>query len=241
MPVSEQTLEAARRLSRPAVEAVLADSYPAVCRMARALTGREGAARQLTAAILKRGLHVLPTWRAGAIPENWFYHHTVIAARMAPGEMPSLKDDLLVLADEQPANEYLAFVAALRKLPSQQREAFILHHGERLNERLLGVAMDCSAGAAAAHLAAATQALDAVTGKQCAALSARLSRAYARLGPTQQAVLPMVRRRVRQTLWRRRVRRAIRAAAAIAIVAALAYAAWHWRAQLSELASRKSK
>lgn len=171
MPVSEETFEAARRLSRPAVEAVLADSYPAVCRMSRALTGREGAARQLMSAVLKRSLRVLPSWRAGASPENWFYHHTVIAARQAPGAPPDAAHDLLVAAAGEAPREYIAFISALRKLPLQQREAFILHHGERLNERLLGVAMDCSAGAAAAHLNAAADSLNAIAGDRARPLT----------------------------------------------------------------------
>ncbi|HZL34929.1 MAG TPA: hypothetical protein VFC78_06450 [Tepidisphaeraceae bacterium] len=239
MPVSDEVLDRARKLSRPAVEAVLADSYPAVCRLSRALAGREGAARQIMAGVMKRSVRVLPTWRSGSSPENWFYHHTILAARRSAGSPPTPREDLLSIAAGADApGDYVAFVLAIRKLVPQQREAFILHYGERLNERLLGVAMDCSAGAASAHLNAAKEAIGAVAGQRGTALTALFARAYARLSPTQEAVIPLVRRPIRAALWRRRLRRLVRRVIVLAILTALAYAGWHWRAQLAGWVAR---
>jgi DNA-directed RNA polymerase specialized sigma24 family protein len=236
MAVSEETLARAQRFDRSAAEAVLADSYAAVHRIARGLTGREGPAKQVVAGVLTRSLRVLPSWRKGVSPENWFYHHTVLTSRAAAanGDSPGAREDLLLAGLEEPPAEYLAFITALRKLPAQQREAFILHHGERLNDRLLGVAMDCSTGAARTHLQAATENLDTVTGGRAAESGVLLGRAYARLGPTEQSVLPYVRGRVRAELWRRRWRRFVRRVIMLAVLGGLAWAGWHWRARLVE-------
>ena len=85
--------------------------------------------------------------------------HGATAALRADGN----QDPLVARASfADPA--YTAFVRAVRGLPEQQAEAYLLYHGERLNERLLGVAMDCSAAAAANHLQAATDALTAMSG-----------------------------------------------------------------------------
>ena len=110
--------------------------------------------------MIRRSLRVLPKWRTGVVPENWFYHHTLLSARGFLARPPDPHQDLLVTAAPAPKDprdaapptgeialawvgpdeaSYVAFVRALRNLPAQQAEAFILHHGERLNERLLGV------------------------------------------------------------------------------------------------------
>jgi hypothetical protein len=46
-------------------------------------------------------------------------------------------------------------VNAVRKLPDQQQEAFLLTHAQRWNTRLCAVAMDCSTQAVETHLAEA--------------------------------------------------------------------------------------
>ena len=64
---------------------------------------------------------------------------------------PAPNQDLLITVGPTGLPAYAGFIRALRTLPVQQAEAFILHHGEHLNERLLGVAMDLSTGAAGSH------------------------------------------------------------------------------------------
>src|SRR5687767_1682334 len=81
MPVPEEVVRRAKKFDRRAMEEIVSDAYPSVYRMAHALTGRPGAARQVLHDVIRRSLRVLPTWRAGAVPENWYYHHTLLAAR----------------------------------------------------------------------------------------------------------------------------------------------------------------
>ena len=233
MPVSEDIIARARRLDRSAAEVLLTEVYPTVWRVAHALTGRAAAGRQVVDTVFRLSLRVMPTWGKGLMAENWFYHHTLHNARPAASNPPAISEDLLITAAPgQPSPRYVAFISALRKLPVQQREAFVLHYGERFNERLLGIAMDSSTTAARLHLSAATEALDAVTQGHATELAAHMAEAYARLSPTEKTVVPYVRTQVGRAIWRRRVRRAVRRLILLAILGALAYAGWQYRAKL---------
>jgi len=232
MPIPDDVVRRAQNYDRRAMEQILAEAYPSVYRMAHALTGRPGAARQVLHDVLRRGLRVLPNWRAGSIPENWFYHHTLLTARALSSILPDPRQDLLVTAAAEAAHDplYIGFVRAVRNLPRQQAEAIILHHGERLNDRLLGVAMDCSTGAAHTHLAAARQALAAVSGAGVEVLTTTLERAYQSLTPPPAAIAPVARRYVSRTLRPRRLRRLVRLTLLLALLAA-GYFAWRERAR----------
>jgi len=83
----------------------------------------------------------------------------------------------------------VAFVSALRQLETQQREAFLLHHCERLNARYSALAMDCSTEAADNHLKAADQSLRLVAGADFDALAKKLADAYAHLAPDPNAAV----------------------------------------------------
>jgi hypothetical protein len=121
--------------------------------------------------------------------------------------------------------EYAAFLKALRALPTQQQEALILNHGEHLNPRYLGVAMDCSSEAAANHLRVATLQLEQMAGASAPKLMAELERIYRGLSPPADRVRPEIRRRIRRFLLPRRLRRWL----VPIILAAIAWALWHWR------------
>lgn len=227
--MSDEAIAKVRKLDRRAVEAVLAESYPAVHRMAHGLTGRSAAAQRVIRLVFRRGLRVIPGWRKGIIPENWFSHHTLLTARDVAPQAPSPDLDLLLTMGPATDPAYAAFVRALRALPRQQTEAFLLNHGEQFNERLLGVTMDCSTQAATTHLAAATEALRQMAGEQFLGLSSALERAYQALTPGDAAVKTSVGRQVRSAFWARRLRRLVRRLLLLAILACLVYAAWRWR------------
>ena len=243
MPIPDDVVRRAQKFDRLAMEEIVAEAYPSVYRMAHALTGRQGAAKQVLHDVLRRGLRVLPNWRAGSIPENWFYHHTLLTARDLSTRLPDSREDLLVTHAAQAVQDplYIGFVRALRNLPRQQCEAFILHHGEHLNDRLLGVAMDCSTGAAHTHLAAARQALAAVSGAGVDVLTTTLERAYHALTPPATAVKPVARRYVSRTLRPRRLGRLFRLTL-LALLLVGGYFAWRHRAAwLPWLEQQKSR
>lgn len=223
MAISDELLDKARRGHPGAAEEVLAEAYPAVFRMAYALTGRPGAARQVLHDVLRRSLRVMPHWRRGMVPENWFYHHTIITARSASPQPPPPQDDVLLKQARSDNPAYAAFLRAVRSLPRQQTEAFILHHGEKLNTRLLGVAMDCSQNAAADHLRAAEQSVSAVTGEATPVLIATMEQAYSTLAPPVTAVRPAARKYVARHLRPRRIKRIALLILLLALLAALFY------------------
>lgn len=227
MPVDQELLEQAQRLSRPAVEALLECVYPAVHRMAHGLSGRADVARGIIRFVVGHSVRQIPLWKDADAPYRWFYHHTVLTARRASRHQPTAQDDILL--GESPDADYLAFVRAIRVLPIQQREAFILHHGENMGLRYLAIAMDCSTRAAELHLEAAEQALRAIAGRQFNEMSTRLAEVYAALAPTEDVVRPEVKLIVARSLWPRWLVRAVKWLIVLAVISALAWAAWQVR------------
>jgi len=234
VPVSDEVRDLARSGDRSAVEAVITECFPAVHRVAHALTGDPAIAGKIVRFVLRRSVTVMPRWRAGLIPENWFYHNTLMTLRRLNAPAPAPQNDLLITVGPTSNPAYPAFIRALRGLPNQQAEAFILRHGEHLNERLLGVAMDLSTRAAGAHLAAATLALQTIAGPEFTALTAAFEKAYALLTPPDTIIRTTALSEIRAVLWKKLLRRLIRRLIQLAILAALAYAGWHWRAQLTD-------
>ena len=221
-----QLLERARNYEQAAVEELFQIYYPQVVRMAHGLSGRGDVAAGIVRFVMKRASHVLPKWRDEGEPQRWFSHHTVLTTRRAQKHAPELKKDLFVTMAQTGDAEYAAFVRALRSLPMQQREAFVLHHGERMNERYLAVAMDCSVEAARNHLHAAQDALRALAGPAYDAYVEELARTYAGMSPAQEIVLPNVRKQVRLYIWPRRIARMIKVVIILLTLAAAAWAAW---------------
>src|SRR3954469_14015236 len=115
MPVTDDVLRRAQKFDRRAMEELLAEAYAPVYRMAHALTGRTGAGRQVLHDVLRRSLRVLESWRIGSVPENWFYHHTLLTARELSQQPPDPRKDLLVAAAAEAAHDpfYIAFVKTL--------------------------------------------------------------------------------------------------------------------------------
>src|SRR5437868_12181832 len=126
MPLDEELVGRARQYDRTAVEAVLTELFPAVHRMACALTGRADAGSAVERFVLKRAMRVLETWRDEAAPQRWFHHHTLLATRRARFRPAELKDDVLLAgASERGAADpaFAAVTRAMRGLPMRQREA----------------------------------------------------------------------------------------------------------------------
>jgi len=223
MPVDEELFQSLRKRRREDLQSFLEQVYGPVHRMAYALGGREDVGNGIIRFVITQGLRHLDSWRDAEMAERWFWHHTVLTSRRAQRHPPGAKDDVLLRSARGPDAQYAAFVRTLRDLPFQQREAFILHHGERFDSRRLAIAMDCSTHAAAMHLHAAHDAIKALVGPSFAAMNDRMTRAYVGLTAAESLMRPAIRRHVARSLWPRRLRRAI---AAIAALALLATAAW---------------
>jgi hypothetical protein len=139
---------------------------------------------------------------------------------------PNVRDDLLAQHDHEPA--WLAFVRAVRQLPRQQLEAVLLHYGEHLNDRYLGVAMDCSADAAHAHLDAARATLRDLGPANFDPATQKLAAAHVRLGPAAADVPAEARLWAARALRPRRLRRLITWLAALTALAAAAWLTRGW-------------
>jgi DNA-directed RNA polymerase specialized sigma24 family protein len=131
---------------RAGLTAVLSAHWPAAYRLAAGLCGRADEAAAVAEHVLDRAAAAAPRWASAEQAGRWFIRYTVLTAResraaldtddgAAPGDVPGL--------------------AWLRPLPSQQREAMVLHHGLGLDLHRMAAAMDCSSRAAANHLVAA--------------------------------------------------------------------------------------
>src|SRR4051794_41165259 len=150
--VTSELVEGARKGRRDDVVELLALHYPVVWRMASGLTGRGDVGRGVVRFVMQRSLRATSHWAEDGAPTRWFHHHTLLTTRRTLKHSPTVANDTL-LDGETADTGYVAFIRSLRTLPMQQREAFILTYGEKLDLRALAVAMDCSVTAATNHLA----------------------------------------------------------------------------------------
>jgi len=184
--------------------ALLLQCLPRTYRIAAALSGDLDRAAQISQRILRQSLRVHQTWQSQTDPLRWFVHHTVLAAReFDKREFHAQTDPLLALSSD-PALATL--FRTLRFLPMQQREAFLLHHGEGLEIRQVATAMDCSTAAAANHLVAATRALEPIASNRLSEFTAALPTLLVRLVPPGDTMDEQIRREVRRHRWTRWVR-----------------------------------
>jgi len=226
MPANELTDDevlAAAEYQRDAVGKVIHFYYPLVCRVAFGIGGGLTLGTSIVRTVIGRSLHAIKSWSTAAEARNWFLHHTLLECRRLDGGTGE-DDPLLTRADDPPA--YRAFISALRKLPFQQREAFLLTHGEKLDQRQTAVAMDCSMTAAANHLVAAQNDLVAIAGHEYHAIANRLATIYAALQPGEELILGDVTRHVGAFIARRRLRRWLEAVVTGVILALIGWAVW---------------
>lgn len=211
-----------------AIEAVVNESFPAVTRVAYALTGSNSAGDRVVQGIVAQGLRMLPTFRDEGEPHRWFMHHTILACRRECSATPAapIRNDLL-LGGPTAMPEDVAFTRAIRGLPQQQIEALLLSLCEGLPIRAVSVAMDCSTAAAEQHLESAMTALRALTGEAFDARLHRLRQAYQALTPSAGVRVPRVERLVRRHIWPRRVRLFVNSGIVIVVLLALAWICWN--------------
>ena len=193
------TVSAARAGDKDALVRILAGHYPQVWRMAVNLAGRLEPGKEVARSIMRQSLAAAEGWEHEEAPTIWFRHHTVLATREAAAKDPT-GDDVL-LGDGPPEQAYAAFARAVRGLPQQQREAFLLNHGEDFDLRQLGIAMDCSVEAAGMHLRQATLALRAMAGDDFGRFVQRVRAAYRSAAPDEELSLPWTAPRKQWRVW----------------------------------------
>jgi hypothetical protein len=215
-------------------EAVLREYYPMSYRVAAGLCGTREAAKLLLPTLMRQGVRVLPRWRDNADAHRWFIHHTVLATRNLSVTSSSVHNDALIPPGGIAGPGYALFIATLRGLNFQQREAFLLHFGENQDIRGLAIAMDCSTLAAGNHLVAATKTLaGAVSGQpEFEACLQNLRAAWMNLTPDMHSVVADTRQMLRGDRWRQRIQfvtgtiLSLATAALIALVVWLVWKAW---------------
>lgn len=225
MGLDPATLASARAGQRDALVRVLAGFYPQVYRMSLNLVGDVGEGAKVAERVMRRSTRAAEGWEHEEAPGRWFRHHTVLTARAVSRGLPKERpaDPLIQRGPEDP--QHVAMVRALRNLPQQQREAFLLHHGEGFDTRQLGIAMDCSVEAARTHFDSATRALTALHPQGFAQRVEALVDAYLASEPDERLAIPYAKRLVRAGTWQ-----AIAALLGIilllGLVGAIAYGIW---------------
>jgi DNA-directed RNA polymerase specialized sigma24 family protein len=222
--VPEKLLRRANRGKPAAIEEIARLFYPFAYRAACGLTGRDDLGDAVARDVTQRSVGQVPKWREPAEPGRWFRHHTVLAVREQLARHLGTRRDLL--ADDADSPEQTAQLAALRKLPHQQREAFILTHLERLGPRSLAQAMDCSTEAAANHLRSAEATLRPLTNGNLLPLIERLEARYRRLTPPADVADLKAKRHIRRKLLPHRAWATIRWTLLLTAMAAMSYGLW---------------
>ena len=226
MAADEELIERAKKLRPGAVTAILQSQVAGVYRLSYALAGRWDEGRRIARFVLNRSVKMMPKWDANDDPANWYRGFTVQMSRALATHQADPKKDVLVEQAVDVDRAYIAFVSALRKLETQQREAFLLRHGERLNSRYMSLAMDCSTTAAETHLNAGESALRLVAGGDFDPMVRKLADAYQHLTPEEGQLLPTVNQVVLRRVIVRRWVKWIWVLVQLGILAAICLGAW---------------
>ncbi len=214
---------AASQGNAAALSAILCACYPTMARVAVAVSGDTARGLSLVKELVGLSMSAAPKWQDEAAPSRWFMHHTILNLRQHP--VVCRTDPLLQFAAGKDM-PYTAFLRALRKLPPQQVEAFILTHGERLDHRQLAISMDCSTTAAANHLSAAEEMLKTVAAAEYEIRLSELHSAYNNLTPDAGQVQQYIAGRVRNYVVPRKAARGLKWIIIAVLLTAIAYALW---------------
>jgi DNA-directed RNA polymerase specialized sigma24 family protein len=226
MAISPELLARAKDGHRQSVITVAAEYYPLVHRVAYALSGREQTGRAIVGRVIRQSLNAMRKWNHTGDPQRWYLHHTVLTSRQKVRTDMDLADDPLIRGVETNSAYYPAFIRALRTLAMQQREAYILYHGEHLDVRGLAIGMDCSQEAAANHLREATAALSAYGGDFYPTFAAHLTQTYERLTPDEELILPGVKTSLRRKLWPARAASFIVTTLKLIVIVGVIFLSW---------------
>ena len=229
---------------------LLRRSHARVYRIALALCGNRRVAETVVEKVLRRSVGISKRWETDEDAERWFMHYTVLLCRATNNENTDAGSEVSRRAgyfDARPGSsaylrtgvagneallslvtdaDSIAILMAVRQLPTQQREAFLLHHGEAMDLRQMATAMDCSSAAAANHLVAAVKALKEYSLAGIGDFTARLPGLLRQLVPPAEALDIRVQQVVAKQRRRAWVRRIVDCALTVVLIAAIACLAW---------------
>jgi DNA-directed RNA polymerase specialized sigma24 family protein len=222
MPIelSEELVDNAREGRAEALSDVIIACYPPLVRISMTLAGDAKRGLDLVQGLVRGSLVASENWNEPTAPWRWFLHHAILNLRRLP---PSPGPDPLVQYSADKEVPFVAFVSALRKLPPQQQEAFILRQGEKMSERELAVAMDCSVTAAVNHLLAAQDALELVAAEGIDQRMAEFRTAYDNLSPDPAAVKQYVMSRVQSRTAKKRTKGLFKVIVWVIVLAVVGY------------------
>ncbi len=169
--ITEVDLAAARSGHGGGVKRLFRAATEPCARIAATLSGRRDVAEAVIDELHVRAARQLERWSSVEEASRWFMHHTIILVREYRKSIePPDADVLLADVGGPDVVQYKALIGAIRKLPEQQQEAFLLHHAHRWNARYCSIAMDCSTKAVETHLAEASRQLQPLCGQNYDAL-----------------------------------------------------------------------
>src|SRR3954463_1896637 len=108
--IDETLLAHARKLDRTALETLVESVYPAICRLAYGLCGREDVGHGIVRFVINHSLGQLPQLRDAAEARRWYYHFTVLVSRRGRKQEPKAEQDTLVAKSREVSAAYLAFI-----------------------------------------------------------------------------------------------------------------------------------
>lgn len=222
--LTDEDLLLAQSGDTDAARRVFAHALPTCERIALGLCGNVPAARRVVKELARRGAKQFDRWRAADDAGRWFMHHTILLTRRWRKPVDPKYDVLLQDVGGPDVVQYQALIAAFRKLPAQQQEAFLLTHAQRWNTRLCAVAMDCSTKAVETHLGEANRQVAPLLGQNFDALINAFGQVYRSLpldAPVQPETIAL---RVQAGRGIRRTTRAIGWACMLAFIAIVAVA-----------------
>lgn len=220
-----------RKFIRAQVVRDLSLAYPEVIRLAWLLTGREDTALSIARNVIRRAVPAWRTWTSEPQQRNWFFHHTLLTTRQSAHRPPAPDTEVLLTAagpDARDDVEYRAFVRALRDLPFQQAEAFILFDMLGFDVRRSAVTMDLSTTATANHLEAARRSLRSLAPSRYEELLEHARAAALSLSPADYIAIPSVQAAVRRHLWPGRIKLLL----LLTLLLGLALLAWRCQSDL---------
>jgi DNA-directed RNA polymerase specialized sigma24 family protein len=227
---------------------LLRQSHARIHRIALALCGNRQSAEAVVEKVLRASGKISRRWETDEDAQRWFMHYTVLLCRamnsekndagsevsrragsVGPGSSGYLRtgvgDDeaLLSLVTD---TDSIAILHAIRQLPTQQREAFLLHHGEEMDLRQMATAMDCSNAAAANHLVAAVKSLKEFQLIGIGEFTARLPALLRQLLPPTDALDAHLQNLIADQRHRERLRQIVDWVVRITLLAAIAALLW---------------